>query len=259
MQSGGKRVVGAVASWSLIGACLLAPAAVRAAIGTPQAIGSAGARTASTGTTVLVTGSVPLNGTVIVTAAIEPVVGPVGCTDTVGNTYSVDADATNGSGTSGVRTIVCSATAAVPLVGGADAVIVSHPSTDRRTMTVMSVTGLAAAARVDETATGTGASSAVTSGTAAPTDQPNELLIGGFAAESKKDTLLTPGAGYTLLASESSGNAGAPDDNVTTYATYRIVAATGAYAATGTLGQARSGVYGPLMCGSSSLRLISIT
>src|SRR5262245_23774045 len=63
----------------------------------------------STGTTLNV--FVPASGvaagnSVIVTLAFDPASGAVLCSDTRGNSYSVDKDITNGSGTSGVRVVV---------------------------------------------------------------------------------------------------------------------------------------------------------
>jgi len=128
MGTWGTSRFGATAPW-VVAIGLLVPAAVDAAIGTPQLLGTIGARTAATATSLVVTSPVPAGDTVIVSAALDPVAGAVGCADTAGNAYTVDADATRGSGVDGVRTIVCSATLNAPLAGGVDAVSLSHPST----------------------------------------------------------------------------------------------------------------------------------
>src|SRR5262249_34974342 len=104
------------------------------------------------------------------------------------------------------------------------------PSSIRRAIVVMSVTGVVG---VDKMAVATGTVAAISSGNTATTAQADELLIGGIATEDKNG-VLTPTNGFTLLASEVSGTAGPQQDNVMTFAIYRIVAATGAYAATGT-------------------------
>src|SRR5204863_8908296 len=62
-----------------------------------------------------IAGSVSAGDVVIVTLAMDPDPGTVSCADTEGNTYLKDADWTNGSGTSGVRTVVFSARATTAL------------------------------------------------------------------------------------------------------------------------------------------------
>src|SRR5262249_46805707 len=161
----------------------------------------------------------------------------IGCTDSAGNTYTIDVNATNGSGTNGVRAALFSArvTAAIPTGG---TITVPHPSDDRRAMNGMRAAGARSPHPVDQTAAGAGTGPAVSSGNVTTTVA-DELLVGAVAAESKKDTLLVPGAGFTQLQSENSGNSGNQTDNVTTYAIYRIVNAIGTYAGGGTLTQSR--------------------
>ena len=84
---------------------------VGAAIGTPVVVGQAGFRDpADIKTEAIFTAAVPLGSTVIVTIALNPVAGTITCSDPRGNTYAVDVDVTQGTGTSGVRSAVCSAT-----------------------------------------------------------------------------------------------------------------------------------------------------
>src|SRR5262249_50702565 len=67
--------------------------------------------TTTTGTTLSITvpaGGVPVKNTVIVTFALDPAAGSVSCSDARSNVYTVDVDQTNGSATTGVRTVVCS-------------------------------------------------------------------------------------------------------------------------------------------------------
>src|SRR4030095_4406851 len=129
---------------------------VDAAIGTPQAVGSFGDRTASTTTQAIFTTNIPVGSTVIVTIALNPVAGTITCSDPRGNTYAVDVDVTQGTGTSGVPSAVCSARVTTAIQAG-DLMTVGHTSNSRRAIVVMSVTGLAVNP-VDKTATGIGSS-----------------------------------------------------------------------------------------------------
>src|SRR5262245_4635013 len=217
---------------------LLVAGGARAAITTPTLVGSLGVQT--TGTTLAVTNAgatIPVGSTVIVTVAMNPVAGTISCADSAGNTYSLDVNATNGSGTDGVRAALFSTrvTSAIPTGG---TITVTHPSDDRRAMVVMQTAGLLSPNPLDQTANGTGSGTVVSSGNVTTTVA-DELLVGAVAAESKKDTLLIPGAGFTQLHSENSGTAGGQTNNVTTYAIYQIVTATGTYAGGGTLTQSR--------------------
>src|SRR6185369_8946532 len=149
---------------------------VGAAIGTPQAVGSFGDRTASATTQAIFNTSIPVGSTVIVTIALEPVAGAITCSDPRGNTYAVDVDVTDGTGTTGVRSAVCSARVTTAIAAG-DLMTVGHTSTNRRAIFMMSVTGLAVSP-VDKTATATGNSTSPASGSTAATSQASELLIG---------------------------------------------------------------------------------
>ena len=121
----------------------------------------------------------------------------MGCADSAGNTYTLDVNATNGSGSDGVRAALFSTrvTSAIPTGG---TITITHPSDDRRAMIVMQTAGLLSVSPLDQTANGTGSGSAVSSGNVTTT-VPDELLVGAVAAESKKDTLLTPNAGFTQI------------------------------------------------------------
>src|SRR5437870_13681195 len=75
----------------------------------------------STGTSLAVT--VPSTGvavghSIIISLAMDPASGTVSCTDTHGNSYVVDKDIANGSGTSGVRTVILSAHNVIALTSG---------------------------------------------------------------------------------------------------------------------------------------------
>src|SRR5207247_11023661 len=77
-------------------------------------------------------------------------------------------------------------------------------------------------------------------GLTAPTTQPAELLFGAIGVETKLNQTFTAGSGYTGLPREQSDpNAGNPGRHVTIDPEFRTVAATGSYAADGTLGAPR--------------------
>ena len=66
-----------------------------AAIGTPGFVGSFGSQTTATSTSVTLGGAIPVGETLIVTVALEPVVGTASCGDSAGGgTWTVDADVT---------------------------------------------------------------------------------------------------------------------------------------------------------------------
>src|SRR5262245_37357478 len=113
-----------------------------AAIALEQTVATAGSTT--TGTTLVVTvpaAGVAADDTLIVVVAIDPASGSVSCDDTGGNTYTVDVDIPNGSGTTGVRTVILSALVTTPLASG-DTITVTHPSVAARAVAVYEFSGV---------------------------------------------------------------------------------------------------------------------
>src|SRR6266849_8973789 len=209
----------------------------KAAIAFVANVGANGTKT--TGTLISVTvsaGGVAAGDTLIVSLAMDPRSGTVDCTDTKGNVYSKDADVTNGSGTSGVRTVVFSAPITIGLTSG-DMITITHPSIAARAMSVNEFSGVTT---MDRVATSTSNSGSPSAGPTATTSQAAELLVGVVGEETKKAEVLTPGAGYTALTGASTGNAGAVVSNINVDEEYQVVAATGAYVANGTLAMARN-------------------
>src|SRR5262245_34929582 len=206
-----------------------------AAIALVQTVG--GTATKTTGTSLAVTVAAPgvtAGDTLTISFAMDPAAGAVTCADTKGNTYSVDADVTNGSGTTGVRALILSARVTTALVAG-DTITITHPSVDARVMSVNEFSGLRATGRLDRTATATGSSTNLSAGPTAVTSQPDELLMGVVGVETKKGEPLTQGTGYTALPGANTGTFGALTSNMSVDEEYRIVSATGAYVADGTL------------------------
>src|SRR5439155_10270964 len=92
----------------------------------------------TTGTSVSITvpaGGVAFGHTVLVSLAIDPVAGAVSCTDTKGNSYSAVIDFSNGSGTTGVRSVAFAARIVTALVPG-NTITVTHPSVDVRAVSM---------------------------------------------------------------------------------------------------------------------------
>src|SRR5262245_10230006 len=77
--------------------------------------------------------SVPVGEMIAVAFAVDPNSGAITCADTKGNTYVADVDVANGSGTSGVRSVVFHALVGTALAPG-DKITVTHPSTKDRAM-----------------------------------------------------------------------------------------------------------------------------
>ena len=125
----------------------------QAAIAFVKNVGVGGTTVAGTSISVTLQGSVSVavGDTLIVTFVMDPAAGAVSCADSRGNSYSVDADVTNGSGTSGVRTVVCSASVATAL-GNNDTITVTHPLATSKALSVNEFSGLRASA-LDKTRT----------------------------------------------------------------------------------------------------------
>ena len=146
-----------------------ARAEAQAAIAFVRNVGVDGNTVAGTSISVTLQGnvSVAVGDTLIVTLVMDPSAGAVSCADSKGNSYTVDADVTNGSGTSGVRTVVCSATVATAL-GTNNTITVTHPLARSKALSVNEFSGVRAAA-LDQTAGATGNSTTPASGATALT------------------------------------------------------------------------------------------
>jgi len=192
-----------------------------------NSLGTAGNNTTSASLLLTLTAGASVGNTVIVTFAMDPASGSVTCADSKGNIYTSDMDVTNGSGTSGVRTVVCSAAVTNALVSG-NTITISHPSVASKAVSATEFSGLDTAARVDQTVSATGTSATPSSGPTAATSQPAELLIGAIGVETKGSESFTPtaGSGYTALAAGASSSSGTADQSVTIDPEYRVVSAS---------------------------------
>ena len=204
-------------------------------ISTATAIGTNTSTTSGTTITASVpAGGVAVHNTVLVTVAMDPSTATVVVTDARGNIYANDADVTNGSATTGVRTLICSAHVTTALVS-ADLITVTFGSAVvSKAISASYIGGLVMASRVDQTAATTGTSAAPSSGNTATTSQPQELVIGAIGVQETSTTATTlsaPGSGYTALA----GAGTASTTGIRILPEYKIVRAATAYAGNGTL------------------------
>ena len=231
----------AMATLALTVLLALAASEAHAGIAFVQSLGTNASQSSGTSIAVTLTAAVAAGDTVIVTFAMDPATGTVTCADTKGNTYTADADVTNGSGTSGVRTIVFSAPVTTALVSG-NTITVTHPTATARALSVNEFSGLATTAAFDKkaSATNTVANMTPSSGSTATISQPVELLIGAIGVEGKSSDTFTAGSGYTALSSTGSGQSGSDGTiYITIDPEYRIVSTAQGYTANGTLGTSR--------------------
>ena len=206
----------------------------------PDFIGTA--TSTISGSTIAVTvpaGGVAVNRTVILAIAMDPLGAPgttVKVTDTRGNSYMTDREVINGSGATGVRTLVFSAPVITALQGGDLITVTFGIPIAAKAVSAFDVNGLSVASLRDQTASATGSSSSPTSGSTATTTQPNELVFGAIGADepSITATTLTPGAGYTALTGAGIGGSG-----VSILPECQMVTAISTYSANGTLSQSR--------------------
>jgi len=180
--------------------------------------------------------TVAVGNMIIVSFALDPTGSTVSIADSKGNGYSNDADVTNGSSGSGVRTIIFSAPITTPLVAG-DTITVNFPSTiSSKAVSACYVSRLISASWVDKTQTGTGnSSSSPSSGATVATTQASEVIFGAIGVEDhiSSDTM-TAGTGFTLL-TPASADTGSGNTSITVFPEYTIVSTTAAYTASGTL------------------------
>ena len=205
-----------------------------AAIQKVQDLGTNNTKTSGTTLTVTLSSAVTSGNSVIVSFAADDGGGTVTCSDNAtptANTYNVDVDVTN---TNNVRSVICSAHNVSGLASGRAITVTTTNSIAARAMSVTEFKGLAPSLTRDQTQSNTGTGTSVTSNATSATTVTNELLIGAIGVENKSNIALTPGTDWIELPHDGTGT-GAPDTNVSIHPQYRIVTATGTYAADGTL------------------------
>ncbi len=171
---------------------------------------------------------------IIATFAMDPIDGPVACSDSRGNAYTVDVDINVGLASNGIRTVVCAAHGVTPLVPG-NQVIVHHPLVKAKALSVSEFKGVD---MLDRTATGWDRSKLPTSGLTETTTASDELLVSAIGIEAANTSVFTQGSGFTPLPvsrNPSSGGQVRP----CMFPGYRIVSAMGSFQTTGTLNLGR--------------------
>ena len=146
--------------------------------------------------------------------------GALSAKDTAGNTYAVARDVNDGS--AGDRTVVFAAINVQTLAAGAS-ITLTYPSSAE---THVSVDEFAGITGIDTSAGASATTTAFSSGTAPATSQASEVLIGTVGTESGAAPAWSTGWTALPTLAVSSDYLGAA---------YRIVSATGRYAATGTI------------------------
>jgi hypothetical protein len=179
--------------------------------------------TGGTTTVLSLGGSVTKGNSVLISFAMDDyIAGGITASDSKGNSYTLDADATYGGL---VRTAILSAHDVKPLSAG-DTITVTHPFTGARGFTAVQFSGLAPTGTRDGSAAAAGYSAAPSSGATATTSG-DELVYGALTAVG--DGNFTPGAGFTSLP-----RLYAPGDG-SINSEYKIVSSAGSYAADGSL------------------------
>ena len=165
-------------------------------------------------------GGVPAGNTVVVVLVLRDTTpsGPVGVTDSRGNTYTADVDFTN----SNIRKVIFSGRAATALQAG-DTVTATHPDVDAEAVAVLEFSGIKEP-RLDTSAANGGLSA--TPAVTATTTHPDDLLVG--AAGNVGNRTYTEATAWTTVADVST-NCGGGTGRLTLHAAYRIVSGAAAW------------------------------
>ena len=175
---------------------------------------------------------------ILVEVATDPSTNSPTVTDSVSNTYTQIIEKTS---TGNVRITVFAAYSVTALPSGST-ITISHDSLSARSAAVIVVRGLADSGALDQTQSATGTVSAVSSGTTSTTTQANELLLGALGEEGPNMDGPSPWANsfsFGPRLGTSWGSNSGTDTDVTVQLGWKIVGATGAYAAATTLNTAR--------------------
>jgi hypothetical protein len=159
--------------------------------------------------------------TVVVAVEAGTFQGAVACSDSQGNTYSVDADV-NSVG----RLFICSARSVVALKAG-EAITATYPAFSG--MTVASATEFSGLSGVDQMRVASG-NNAKPSSQPITTTRPTELLISVISHNSTP--VFTSGCGFTP-ATEAIGGSGGSQKTIDLG--YQVASAVGTFSACGTL------------------------
>jgi hypothetical protein len=184
----------------------------------------------SAGTSISITvpaAGVASGNSIIVAASIDSGAGAVSCSDTQGNSYSVDLDSDIGSS----HIVICAAHNVTALASG-NTITLNHPSVATRALSVLEFSGISAGTPLDKTASASGTGTAPSSGATATTAHEKELIIGVIGTNGPSTDSFTAGTFYS--ASGRRGTTTGPP-NQTVVQLFRVVNVTGTYAATATI------------------------
>jgi hypothetical protein len=155
-------------------------------------------------------GSVPIGSCVVVPFSMDPSAGTVTCADSRGNTYTPEFDIANGSGTTGVRTLVFVAYNIATALASLDTITISHPAAASRAMAPWAFSGVGVnhSDGFDASASNTGASTAVnlTTGTNVAFSSEAALMVVGSENNTAAHSWAAPLASLNFTSS-SGGSA----------------------------------------------------
>ena len=174
--------------------------------------------------TIPVSDAVAAGNSVVVAVTAGTFAGAVGCSDSKGNTYTVDATVT-GQG----RLFVCSSRTTIALAAG-DTITATYPGFSG--LSTASATEYSGLSGVDQTRTATGNSATPTSG-AVTTTHPNELIFGAVSYTSTPT--FTAGCGLVVVGAIGTGSGSGTRLNPA----YQVASGSGPYSACGTLSSSR--------------------
>src|SRR2546427_4277907 len=212
-------------------------------------IGTANSGNSTTNTLTQTGVTVAAGKTIFVTVAMDGGTQTVTVSDNGSggsNSYTKDADVTNGSGTTGIRTLIFSApvthalsSGTITICSGATAPACSGGTAVNMAATSFYFNGIVSPSPKDLCHTGTGNSTTPSSGitattctgTPATTSQADELLVGAVGMDSKQGNL-TAGNSFTNLTNSQDG--GSASNPLQLQPAYLVVDAAGQYAATWT-------------------------
>jgi Periplasmic copper-binding protein (NosD) len=215
-----KRLPRAVRLLAVVAALIL-PARVTLATGAAF-VGNIGASTNTTSTNSSIAITVGASGvmagdSIIVGFASSTRAGAVGCFDTKGNSYSVDADQINGGAG---RVSICSAHNVTALASD-DKITATYPGFSGITSaTATEFAGLLPIGAFDTNSIATGNTAFPSSGPTA-TSQPDELLYGAIFFSGTNSATFTPGAGYTRTNPDLTGRPLASEYRIVPLGTYQ--------------------------------------
>jgi len=202
------------------------------ALGTPAPLGNAANVSSSSSLQISLSSAVAVNNTIIISLAMDPAAGAVSATDSKGNSYVIDADVTNGSGASGVRTVILSASVSTALTTS-DLITLSFPSVATKAASAFSVSGLLTASPKDNSSTGTGSSTTLTTGLTSLRSQPDEFLFSAFGIENKSAGFTSTNS-FTGLSGGFTSGGGSGSSHMSILPSFKLVTAPALEASTGT-------------------------